>query len=451
MLKLSKIGDAFMNDNNNEKNALLSETNLSNRKQINLLAIVVVFTCVILIGTSYAWLKVSNESSKNIGVIAGSLDFSFDDSGSTEISLTNSVGVSDSEGEKTNGYTFTLKNTGNITGDYYIYLDDADLSSGEQRLADKYVRYTIGKNNNFSTPRNVDDSSILLYNGTMNAGGSATFNLKVWLDDSIFDSDATSKVFKKKLRIETSQESQKLCKRATSLHTTPCTQTSSTSYCSADGYVENNKGTVITYGSLGNDGALKSGDAFDCDVNGDGVFDKNTERFYYVDDVNNSNVVLVYYSNTTNGVSDQTSSSLIAYNSDLDGVGPMTAITNLPTTKQWKLSSIGLRNIYDDSLKLALSNFSYDGYAARMLTNAEIKSACNFELAKCNYLLENTKYSSASNGTVGYWIESPDSSEPHNALYVDSSTRKRSSYYKSDKNFTGVRPAIEVSKKNISY
>ena len=51
-----------------------------------------------------------------------------------------------------------------------------------------------------------------------------------------------------------------VCKRASSLHTS------------------GNK----TYGRLGSGSTLTVGDAFDCDVNGDGTFDSTNERFYYV-------------------------------------------------------------------------------------------------------------------------------------------------------------------------
>ena len=53
-------------------------------------------------------------------------------------------------------------------------------------------------------------------------------------------------------------------------------------YCQADGYSLNSE---IEYGSLGTEGTLSSGDAFDCDVNGDGeisIFDIN-EAIKYKD------------------------------------------------------------------------------------------------------------------------------------------------------------------------
>ena len=55
----------------------------------------------------------------------------------------------------------------------------------------------------------------------------------------------------------------RLCKRATTFHSETCTSSSITGYCYAGG-------TSITYGQIGSIGTLTSGDAFDCDVNGDG-------------------------------------------------------------------------------------------------------------------------------------------------------------------------------------
>ena len=44
--------------------------------------------------------------------------------------------------------------------------------------------------------------------------------------------------------------------------------------------LDESKGTTtITYGSLELSGTLTIGDAFDCDVNGDGVYNSETEIF----------------------------------------------------------------------------------------------------------------------------------------------------------------------------
>ena len=68
----------------------------------------------------------------------------------------------------------------------------------------------------------------------------------------------------------------KLCQRATFLHTETCSQTSTSDYCNADGY---STGDTITYGNLGIKGTLITGDAFDCDVNGDGIYNATNQGY----------------------------------------------------------------------------------------------------------------------------------------------------------------------------
>ena len=85
-----------------------------------------------------------------------------------------------------------------------------------------------------------------------------------------------------------------VCKRATTLHRETCDRTETNLYCRVDGYAQ---GSTIEYGNLGTTGSLATGDAFDCDVNGDGTYDSSTERFYYVTDMNNDIALLIFYNN----------------------------------------------------------------------------------------------------------------------------------------------------------
>ena len=270
-----------------------------------------------------------------------------------------------------------------------------------------------------------------------------------------------------------------LCKRATTLHTEECTQTEASYYCSGDGYTASGSigTTTITYGSLGTKGVLTSGDAFDCDVNGDGVYDSTTERFYYVSDMTNgvtqdsNTAVLIYYNNVSGGVA--SNSKAYAYDSSkYNNNGPVTALTQLPTTGQW--SNVSLTNT-----TRAITNenggnttktgdlptaFSYEGYAARLLTYQEVYNGCYDGTtsitskkglsSKCKYLMENTKYSSSSLKTYGGWLESPYASYSRYAWFVDAADRTVYNFddvYVDDADYYGVRPAIEVLKSNISY
>ena len=261
-----------------------------------------------------------------------------------------------------------------------------------------------------------------------------------------------------------------VCKRATKLHTEKCEQTDNTYYCSGAGLT----GKTITYGTVPGK-ELKSGDAFDCDVNGDGTYDENTERFYYVSDYYNTSTnkfeddtaVLIYYNNVSNGKS--SNSKLAAY--DLSGKnnnGPVTAIEELPSTSEWRNVSLisSVRSIVTENGTnqtnggLLPSSFSYAGKAARLLTIQEVIKATGTsniptvgELDNFNCLFENTKYSNTNNNANGWWLESPRSGYSDRAWFVSSGGRdvNNNTVSSAGDGNLGVRPAIEVLKLNIEY
>ena len=268
-----------------------------------------------------------------------------------------------------------------------------------------------------------------------------------------------------------------ICKRATTLHTEECTQTDATYYCSGDGYKVNGKKgtTTITYGNLGTSGTLSSGDAFDCDVNGDGTYDSSTERFYYVSDYYNTSTksfesdtaVLIYYNDVSAG--NPSNNTTYAYDNSVKNInGPTTAIAQLPTTTQW--GNVSLKNTKRTIISSNRENktyagtlpseFSYEGYAARLLTLDEVRQATNNdnlptwntgELSNVNYLLENTNYSSGTNIIWAWWLETPRYDSFSDALNINSSYRRVPGDSVSYDGGNGVRPAIEVLKTNIKY
>ncbi len=265
------------------------------------------------------------------------------------------------------------------------------------------------------------------------------------------------------------------CIRATTLHTETCTNSYTSYYCQGAGYALN---STITYGNqTTTEGVLTTGDAFDCDVNGDGTYDASTERFYYVSDYydtsttsfNNNVAVLIYYSNVRGGVANTLGT---AYDSSGENWhGPVTARSELPTKSQWSNVSLykETRPILAENNATATSGgtlpteFSYTGYAARLLTYQEAYQGCNSYSennkyptstggldSKCQFLMEGTKFVNNSLATYGPWLESPIASYSLNAYYVSASYRYlySSSAYYTDR---GARPTIEILKSEISY
>lgn len=252
-----------------------------------------------------------------------------------------------------------------------------------------------------------------------------------------------------------------VCKKAKNLRQLTCR---SGAACDYQGHPV---GVTMSLGQIPQNGSLKAGDAFDCDVNYDGVFDENSERFYFIT-TNGGNAVLLYYVNITG-------TSMVAYDSGGENWnGPRTAVTYLPTTSQWKnpgLVSPGKRQIIDDfgntqnSGGHSYANFDYSGYAARFITYQEIESACYNgttpiyrynSLYDCPYLFENTVFANNDVFNVnGFWTETPfgDTIDTVNGVHAGGALVDFQTYYgKTDSTANyGVRPAIEVSLSQMDY
>ena len=433
---------------------------------------VLVFTLLLLISGSYAWLTLQVTGNKTNVLRAGTLKLTLDDTTSNGILLEKAVPMSDTKGKTTTEYTFTLQNSGSIASDYKIYLDDVALSDDEVQLEDSKVKYQLTKNGEETVDLldSLDDK--VLDSGTIEKNKTNTYSLRVWIDSDA-GNEVMEKILEKELRIEATQAQQEtkkaMCKRATTLHKEVCTNSDSTKYCQADGYALNSE---IEYGSLGTEGILASGDAFDCDVNGDEEYDSATERFYYVSDVtngittDNDTAVLIYYNNVSRGVA--SNSSTYAYDSSGNNYyGPRTAILQLPTTTKWKTTLTNTkRQITTETGTTSINGrtlpkFSYERYAARLLTAQEVNAGCGFTVGsrdtgelsiKCKYLMENTMYSNASNKAIGEWLESPCPITSNLVWHVAVDKRNVNRYTNAfETTRHGVRPAIEVAKSNISY
>ena len=246
-----------------------------------------------------------------------------------------------------------------------------------------------------------------------------------------------------------------VCKRATTLHEEPCDRTDAMG-CKA--VAEDS--TTITYGSLGTEGTLTPGDAFDCDVNKDGEYNSETERFYYVSDLDTDNNygVLAYYNNVSGGEPNNTAKYAYDSSNNPRVNGPITLLPQLPTTEQWKNVSLKstTRKIKDEQ-GTEYIDFSYEGYAARLLTIQEANSACGVtlnnvigELDTCRYLMENTKYRISSGGRVEYWVETLSSTISNNT-WVLGGEKRRMWQSRANNVDPGVRPVIEVPKSKIKY
>lgn len=253
-----------------------------------------------------------------------------------------------------------------------------------------------------------------------------------------------------------------ICKRATILRTQQCPYTSGSSNCYGAGYSASGtkKTTTITYGQIGTSGTLKTGDAFDCDVIGNGSYN---ERFYYLSDVDSKTSALIYYltpnysGQPTSGLPDQAYDNRYSGSLMSSKYGPVIAKLALPRIDDWpnvRLNNPTV-NITDASGNIVVKNFSYSGYAARMLRYSDLaNSSCTLNsktgvLDSCVFLLENTRFGNSTHPTYNIWLENPYEANGPSVYILSASDRavQADAAYKDN----GVKPVIEVPKSAISY
>ena len=172
---------------------------MKNKKYILLLIISIIV--ILVVGITYAWLTQTLDGSKIQSMRVGTFKLSLQEGNS--LSLQSAEFMSDEDGLKQDGFTFTVENTGKFTGSYSVYLDDDSISSDQVRLDDKFIKYNLEVNG--TKNNSIALSSRKIYDGSLDRGKKDTFTLRIWLNKDV-NGDIGGKVFKVKLRIEANQE-----------------------------------------------------------------------------------------------------------------------------------------------------------------------------------------------------------------------------------------------------
>ena len=175
---------------------------INNQKRKLIIAITLLIIIILGLGITYAWLIQIVNGEKIQSMRVGTFRFSLTE----ENSLTINSGefLKDSDGLKQEGFKFTVQNVGKGYGSYSVYLDDDSISSGQTRIDDKFIRYSLGVNaDTIGTPTNLTSRKI--YSGGLDSKGKDTFTLRLWLNPAV-NGDIGGQVFKAKLRIEVNQQ-----------------------------------------------------------------------------------------------------------------------------------------------------------------------------------------------------------------------------------------------------
>ncbi len=157
------------------------------RKKV-LIVLGILLLVSITMGISYAsW--VFSETQKDFNTL-GSKCFEISMVNESEsITINKAYPISDEEGLKEAGYTFTIKNTCNTYAAYEVNLEDMILS--EKRLPSEYIKVSVDNGRPISLKEiekqagNIEgsDSSYKLTSGSLAPEEETTYNIKMWMDE----------------------------------------------------------------------------------------------------------------------------------------------------------------------------------------------------------------------------------------------------------------------------
>ena len=172
------------------------------KRQLLVTLLSILGVTIISLGSAYA-VFTSVSKSKDYNVIkVGTLNIDFGTDSSNTINLSGQYPMSDEEGLKLTPYTFTIKNTGTLTADYEVFIqDDQDMitqdnCSGNQLNKD-YIRYKLDTR----APANLSslaESNYKIASGSLEAGSSVTYTLYVWIREGV-GNDVLSKHYHGKI------------------------------------------------------------------------------------------------------------------------------------------------------------------------------------------------------------------------------------------------------------
>ena len=155
------------------------------KRQIVVNVLIILVAVVIFKGVSYSMDNNPTEDNKDLLISTGNMQVVLNIPNEKYELLDNTKSLSDGEGVKQEGYTFTLKNTGNIPIEYYeIRL--VDQEGKISTLPHKYLKFVINKDDGeYEEIKNLgDNDSILYYGYNLDVGKSYSYNLKIWIDNS---------------------------------------------------------------------------------------------------------------------------------------------------------------------------------------------------------------------------------------------------------------------------
>ena len=357
--------------------------NIKHNKKKGILVLLIII--VLSIGFSYAYYMISLKSDGNN--VAKSDCFKLElTSENDAITLNNMYPISDEEGLKTTGYTFTIKNICSIYASYQVNLEDLEVA---KKLSNEYVKVSI--NNSIpkllSTYQTVTPAikeaigSYMLTGGTLAPkdmnNSSKTYTLRLWMDyDTPLSDETTNAGFKNKISvIATARTKEELANNLAINYNGTYTENKTTVNVSA----HSDKYNIIEYSY--DNLTFNSLDNPSKDVN------------ITVDNTNN-NYENIYFKDEVGNVTEKSiNNSAVTLVGSLDGEKTKVEINNIPSdksTKEYQFSKDNINWITSDSNSYSFDDLGSENtlYGRVVYTDNNVDTysidSTNFAVAKLN-------------------------------------------------------------------
>ncbi len=357
--------------------------NIKHNKKKGILVLLIII--ILSIGFSYAYYKISLKSDENN--VAKSDCFKLElTSENDAITLNNMYPISDEEGLKTTGYTFTIKNICSIYASYQVNLEDLEVA---KKLSNEYVKVSI--NNSIpkllSTYQTVTPAikeaigSYMLTGGTLAPkdmnNSSKTYTLRLWMDyDTPLSDETTNAGFKNKISvIATARTKEELANNLAISYNGTYTENKTTVNVSA----HSDKYNIIEYSY--DNLTFNSLDNPSKDVN------------ITVDNTNN-NYENIYFKDEVGNVTEKSiNNSAVTLVGSLDGEKTKVEINNIPSDKgikEYQFSKDNINWITSDSNSYSFDDLGSENtlYGRVVYTDNNVDTysidSTNFAVAKLN-------------------------------------------------------------------
>ena len=170
MLLLNRIGDSM--------------------KKRYIFMIVIFAVTIVMMGSSFAYLKSIEESSVNASINIAQFNVELVQD-VVSVTMNNLVPMRDTDGVNNTPTTFAIQNTGGVDASYRVTLVDGEHQSGVTYMKNSDVRYQLTKTIGTGTPQvlgpyTLPDSGIIdegtILAGTNNDGQTISYELVMWVD-----------------------------------------------------------------------------------------------------------------------------------------------------------------------------------------------------------------------------------------------------------------------------